>query len=83
MTRLMQDVRIAWRSMLKNPGFSLIVAGCVAIGIAVNTTIFSVTDAIVLRPFDFEQPEQLVILGSRDPRSGDDGSTSYLNFQDW
>jgi putative ABC transport system permease protein len=83
MTRLLQDLRIAWRSMLKNPGFSLIVAGCVAIGIAVNTTIFSVTDAIVLRPFDFEQPEELVILGSRDPRSGDDGSTSYLNFQDW
>lgn len=83
MIQLLQDVRIAWRSMLKSPGFSLIVAGCVAIGIAVNTTIFSVTDAIVLRPFDFEQPEQLVILGSRDPRSGDDGSTSYLNFQDW
>lgn len=83
MTRLLQDIRVAWRSMIKNPGFSLIVAGCVAIGIAVNTTIFSVTDAIVLRPFDFEQPEQLVILGSRDPRSGDDGSTSYLNFQDW
>ncbi len=83
MTRLTQDLRTAWRGILKNPGFSIIVAACVAIGIAVNTTIFSVTDAIVFRPFDFEKPEQLVLLGSRHERSGDDGETSYLNFQDW
>jgi predicted permease len=83
MGRLAQDIRFAWRSILKNPGFSAIVAGCIAIGIAVNTTIFSVTDAIVLRPFDFEDSERLAVVGSRDPRSGDDGSTSYLNFQDW
>ncbi len=83
MGSLTQDIRTAWRSIVKNPGFSIIVALCVAIGIAVNTTIFSVTDAIVFRPFDFEKPEQLVLVGSRDERSGDDGSMSYLNFQDW
>ncbi|MGH7713516.1 MAG: ABC transporter permease [Gemmatimonadaceae bacterium] len=83
MHRLAQDLRFAWRSILKNPTFSVIVAACIAIGIAVNTTIFSVTDAIVLRPFDFEDSDRLVVVGSRDPRSGDDGSTSYLNFQDW
>ena len=59
MNRLTQDIRFAWRSILKNPGFSAIVAACIAIGIAVNTTIFSVTDAIVLRPFDFEDSERL------------------------
>jgi len=83
MSRFGQDIRFAWRSILKNPAFSAIVAACIAIGIAVNTTIFSVTDAIVLRPFDFEDSDRLVVVGSRDPRSGDDGSTSYLNFQDW
>ncbi len=83
MNRLTQDIRFAWRSILKNPTFSVIVAACVAIGIAVNTTIFSVTDAIVLRPFDFEDSERLVVVRSREPRTGDDGGMSYLNFQDW
>ncbi|MEW5916483.1 MAG: ABC transporter permease [Gemmatimonadota bacterium] len=83
MSRLLQDIRFAWRSILKNPGFSAIVAACIAIGIAVNTTIFSVTDAIILRPFDFHDSERLVVLNSRDPRSGDEGSVSYLNFKDW
>lgn len=83
MSRLSREIRFAWRSILKNPGFSAIVVACIAIGIAVNTTIFSVTDAIVLRPFDFEVAEQLVVLRSRDPRSDNDGSVSYLDFQDW
>ncbi len=83
MNRLSQEIRFAWRSILKNPGFSIIVAACIAIGIAVNTTIFSVTDAIVLRPFDFEDSEHLVALKTRAPRSGDDGAVSYLDFKDW
>ncbi|MGH7694064.1 MAG: ABC transporter permease [Gemmatimonadaceae bacterium] len=83
MNRLSQEIKFAWRSILKNPGFSVIVAACIAIGIAVNTTIFSVTDAIVLRPFDFEDSEHLVTLKTRDARSGDDGAVSYLDFQDW
>jgi putative ABC transport system permease protein len=83
MNRLSQELRFAWRSILKNPAFSVIVAACIAIGIAVNTTIFSVTDAIVLRPFDFEDSERLVSLKTREPRSGNDGEVSYLDFQDW
>jgi predicted permease len=83
MNRLSQEIRFAWRSILKNPAFSAIVAACIAIGIAVNTTIFSVTDAIVLRPFDFEDSERLVTLRTREPRSGNDGAISYLDFQDW
>ncbi|MGQ0643340.1 MAG: ABC transporter permease [Gemmatimonadaceae bacterium] len=83
MSRLAQDFRFAWRSILKNPGFSAIVAACIAIGIAVNTTIFSVTDAIVLRPFDFEDSERLVVLNQRQTESGDEGSVSFLNYQDW
>lgn len=81
--RISQDIRAAWRAVIKNPGFSAIVASCVAIGIAVNTTIFSVTDAIAIRPFDFEDPERLVQVASREPRTGDDGGVSYLNFADW
>ncbi|MGQ0537312.1 MAG: ABC transporter permease [Gemmatimonadaceae bacterium] len=83
MNKLAQDLRSALRSVVKNPGFAAIVAGCVAIGIAVNTTIFSVVDAIMIRPFDFERPEQLVHLSEMQPRTGDTRSTSYLNFQDW
>ena len=84
MNRLSQEIKFAWRSILKNPGFSAIVAACIAIGIAVNTTIFSVTDAIVLRPFDFQDSERLVTLKTRSQRRGDNsGSVSHLDFQDW
>jgi putative ABC transport system permease protein len=67
---LWQDLRYGLRMMLKRPGFTLIAIGMLAIGIAANTTIFSVADALILRPFDFPNKDRLVMIWSRSLSAG-------------
>src|SRR5216683_2959221 len=56
------DVRIAIRSLLKNPGFLVVVILSLALGIAANCTIFSVVDTLLYRPLPYPQPEKLVVI---------------------
>jgi len=56
------DVRIAIRSLLKNPGFLVVVILSLALGIAANSTIFSVLDTLLYRPLPYPQPEKLVVI---------------------
>jgi len=56
------DVRIAIRSLLKNPGFLVVVILSLALGIAANSTIFSVVDTLLYRPLPYPQPERLVVI---------------------
>jgi len=66
----MSTLRIAFRTLYKDRGFTLAVAGLLAAGIGVTTLIFSALDAIVLRPLPVSHPEQLVRLVQRVPRAG-------------
>jgi len=56
------DVRIAIRSLLKNPGFLVVVILSLALGIAANSTIFSVLDTFLYRPLPYPHPEKLVVI---------------------
>jgi predicted permease len=67
MNTLAQDIRYAVRTFAKNPGFALAAILSLAIGIGANTSIFSVANALLLRPLPYANAERLVILWNRSP----------------
>src|SRR6202049_4631836 len=56
------DIRFAARSLLKNPAFLVVVVSSLALGIAANSTIFSVLDTFLYRPLPYSHPEKLVVI---------------------
>jgi putative ABC transport system permease protein len=82
---LLQDLRYGARMLMKNPGFALVGVITLAAGIAANTTIFSLADAVILRPFNFPNQERLVNVWEAGTLAGgfDHGSVAPGNFNDW
>jgi putative ABC transport system permease protein len=70
MRTLLQDLRYGARILLKKPGFTLIAALAIALGVGAVTTIFSAADATMLRPFSFPTQERLMMLFERKPEAG-------------
>ena len=68
MDMLSHDVRFAIRTLLARPAFTLTVVVTLALGIGANAVIFSAVDAIVLNPFDFEEPDRIIGVGTIYPR---------------
>jgi predicted permease len=66
----LRAVSFAWRAIASRPAFSGIVVACLALGIAVNTTMFAVFDGILWRPYDFAQPDRITVLSMLNPRDG-------------
>ena len=83
METLLKDLRYAFRSLLKRPGFSLIALIALALGIGANTAIFSLVNAVLLKPLPFPEPDQLVWAWGNIRNAGNRASVSPADFVDF
>ncbi|HEY3743518.1 MAG TPA: ABC transporter permease [Bryobacteraceae bacterium] len=78
------DVRHAWRAMRKSPVFTVVAIATLAIGIGGCTTVFSLIDAVILKPIDYHDPQQLVMVWENQYRRGlHNNSVALANYLDW
>jgi len=82
--QISRDFLYALRLFWRKPAFSIVVVLTLALGIGANTAIFSVIDAVLLRPLPYKDPSRLAMLWSEDSAHGiQEGRVSLLNFADW
>jgi putative ABC transport system permease protein len=83
MNQLWQDLRYGARMLLKQPGFTLIAALTLALGIGANTAIFSVINALILNPPHIAEAERVAAIWRTAKDKRVEGYVSYLDLQDW
>src|SRR5215467_53827 len=77
-----KDVQYGARTLMKSPGFTLLAIAALALGIGATTAMYTVFDAVLIRPLRFPNPERLVMLWEVQP-SGRNNVIQTQNFIDW
>jgi hypothetical protein len=80
---LLKDLHYALRILRKSPGFTFVAIITLALGIGANTTVFSMVDAVLLRPLPYLQPERIGEAESSFHQSSIPSNLSYPDFLDW
>jgi putative ABC transport system permease protein len=82
MSKLAQNFKYALRRLKNNPGFTIVAVLTLALGIGANSAMFSIVNAVLLRPLPYRDPQRLVLLSEHWPQFPR-LSLSYLNYRDW
>src|SRR6185503_10124614 len=80
---MMNDIRFAFRMLVKAPGFSIVSFLAIALGLGVNTSIFGIINTLLMRPLPVGNSQELVQIYTKDPHLDGRAPTSYLNFVDY
>src|ERR671920_2454955 len=84
MRTLWRDVRHGARTLLKSPGFTLVAVAVLALGVGANTAIFSVVNAVLLRPLPYPGAERVIAFEGVNPSKGiTQSNMSSQDFTDW
>jgi putative ABC transport system permease protein len=81
---ILQDLRYAFRTLIQRPGFTLVAVLSLALGIGANTAVFSIVEAVLLRPLPVKEPERLVMVWERNiPRNRTHNVVNPANYIAW
>jgi predicted permease len=80
---MINDIRFAFRMLIKTPGFSIVAFLAIALGLGVNTSIFGIINTLLMRPLPVGHSQQLVQIYTKDPHLDGRAQTSFLNFVDY
>ena len=78
---LARDLKYAFRNLVRNPGFTVVAVLALAMGIGINTAIFTVVNAVLIEPLPYKDPDRVYMLWERQPQM--ESSVAYPNFLDW
>jgi putative ABC transport system permease protein len=78
----LQDLRFGIRGLLRRPGFAIVAAVTIALGIGANTAIFSVVNAVLIRPLPYREPDRLALIWGTQGKTGQQGVV-YPDYLDW